>query len=97
MYKMFKKKKGMELGGLYNFILTLVMIGMLLGLSFVLLGKLGGSSGMTDTAGDAINATTTALTEIPNTWLGLIVVFVIIIILMGLFIRGLGGVGQGRA
>jgi hypothetical protein len=92
----------MELGQLYQFILLLVMLGMLVGASLVVLvnfqtaahaqsGLLGTNS---STAELAISNTTSAIASIPNTWLGIIVIISIMSVIIVLIIRAFGGAGQ---
>lgn len=68
-----KNKKGaMELGGLYSFVLLLVLVGMIIGVGVLVLDKFAATSGLTDTAELAINNSRDAITPIASTWLPLI-------------------------
>ena len=84
-------KKGMELGGLYQFVLLLVLVGMLIGVGILTLDKFGAATGNTTTAGLHINQTRDALAEIPATWLPLIVTVVSLAIVLVIVIRSFGG------
>jgi len=77
----------MEVGGLYQFVLLLVLVGMILGVGILVLDKFSGSSGVTTAAQTALNATRTELGTIATTWLGLIVTIAILAIILTLVIR----------
>ena len=77
----------MELGDLYQFVLLLVLIGMILGVGILVLDKFAASSGVTSTAETAINATRDAISPIASTWLPLIVTVAILAIILTLVIR----------
>ena len=61
----------MEVGDLYSFVLLLVLVGMILGIGILVLDNFAAASGVTATAGTAINSTRDALTPIATTWLPL--------------------------
>ena len=63
----------MDVGDLYNFVLLVVLIGMLLGVSMVVLSNFSIATGVTAAGSGAINNTITALTPIASTWMPLIV------------------------
>ena len=77
----------MEVGDLYQFVLLLVLIGMILGVGVLVLDKFSTSSGVTTTAATAINATRDAITPIGTTWLPLIVTVAVLAIILTLVIR----------
>jgi hypothetical protein len=77
----------MELKDLYGFVLLLVVIGLLLGVSALILDKFYASSGLTANAQYAIGNTTEALRPIPNTWLPVITVIAAASIVLTLVIR----------
>ena len=77
----------MEIGQLYQFILMIVLIGMLLGIGVIVLDKFAATSGISDTAGTAINSTRDALTPIATTWLPLIVTVAALAVVLVLVIR----------
>ena len=77
----------MEVNELYQFVLLLVMIGMILGVGVIVLDSFARTSGITSTAGAAINNTRDAITPIATTWLPLIVTIVILAIILTLVIR----------
>lgn len=83
----------MELGHLYQFILTIVLVGMLLGVGFVVLANFQSSAavGHNSTAETALNNTQNAMSTIPQTWLPLIVTIAVLAIVLGLVIRSFAG------
>lgn len=88
-------KKGQnDVAGLYNFILLLVLIGLVVGVGLVVLANFESSSAVTGTSSTAINSTITAISAIPNTWLSLIVTVAVLAIILTLVIRSFGGMGQ---
>lgn len=76
-----------EVSGLYQFILALVLIGMILGVGIIVLDNFSTSTGVTPTASSAINSTRSALTPIASTWLPLIVTITVLAIVLSLVIR----------
>ena len=87
MGKLMKSKKGVEIGELYNFVLLLVLIGMILGVGVLVLDKFSATTGVTATASSAINDTRDAITPIASTWMPLIVTVVILAIILTLVIK----------
>jgi len=85
----------MELGQLYQFILMLVLIGVISAVGIILLDRLGGADGVGGTASTAVNNTRDAIATIPNTWLGIIVIVGIMAVLLVLVIRSFSP-GRGR-
>lgn len=85
-----KKKGQMEVTGLYNFALALVLVGMVIGAGILTLDKFAASTGITAAAGTALNNTRDAIAEIPSTWLSLIVTIVVLAIILTLIIRSFG-------
>ena len=81
----------MNVGELYGFVLTLVLIGMILGVGLIVLGNFANSTGVTADAGTAINATVDALSPIASTWLPLIVTVSVLAIILTLVIRSFAG------
>jgi hypothetical protein len=77
----------MDVKDLYTFVLSLVLIGMILGVGILVLDKFMGTSGLGATSVTAINKTIIAISDIPNTWLGLIVTIVVLAIILTLVIR----------
>lgn len=81
----------MEVAGLYQFVLLLVLIGMILGVGVLVLDKFAATSGLTSNAITAINDTVNAITPISTTWLGLIVTIAVLAIILTLVIRSFAG------
>lgn len=77
----------MEIGELYQFVLLLVLVGMVLGIGILVLDKFSASSGVTAAAQDAINDTRDSLGTVASTWLPLIVTVAILAIVLTLVIR----------
>jgi hypothetical protein len=77
----------MEVGELYQFVLLLVLIGMILGVGVLVLDKFATSTGVTATASSAINSTRDAITPIASTWLPLIVTVAVLAIILTLVIK----------
>ena len=77
----------MEINELYQFVLLLVMIGLILGVGIIVLDSFSKSTGISATAGAAINNSRDALTPIATTWLPLIVTIVVLSIILTLVIR----------
>ena len=84
----------MELAQLYQFVLMLVLVGMVIGVGIVSLDKFAAVSGLSATAQQAIGNTTAAIADIPKSWLSLIVTIVILAIIVVIMVRSFGGVGQ---
>ena len=91
---------GNDVSGLYNFVLLLILIGLVVGIGLVVLSNFGASSAVavtnatSGTAEYAINSTITAIGAIPNTWLSLIVTVAVLAIILTLVIRSFGGMGN---
>ena len=81
----------MEIGELYQFVLLIVLVGMILGVGILVLDKFAASSGISDTANSALNSTRDALTPIATTWLPLIVTVAALAIVLTLVIRSFAG------
>lgn len=84
----------MEVGGLYNFVLLLVLVGMVLGVGILVIDKFAASSGITADASTALNATRDELSGIATNWLGIVVIVVVAAIVLGLVIRSFSGGGK---
>ncbi len=62
----------MEVGDLYQFVLMIILVGMILGVGILVLDKFSTASGVTTTAATAINGTRDAISPIGTTWMPLI-------------------------
>jgi len=86
-----KNKKGMSLGDMYPAVLTIVLIGIILGIGIYVLTEVeskvtGGSS--------AINTTATGLGGMAS-WIAVIVVVIAAAIVLGIVISSFGRGGRG--
>jgi len=77
-----KSKKG-QIGNLQSIIITLVVVGMVLGIGFLVLDEFHDAMDSGSNAQQATNTTITALAKVP-TWLGIIVILAIVGILLGI-------------
>jgi hypothetical protein len=77
----------MEIGGLYQFVLLLVLVGMLIGVGVLTLDKFASSSGVTSAASTALNSTRDEISNISTVWLGIIVTIVVMAIILTVVIR----------
>ncbi len=77
-----KKKKG-QLATLQSIVLTLVFIGIILGVGFLVLEEFEDQMDTGSEAKDAVNETIFALKKIPE-WLGIIVILAIVGILLAI-------------
>ncbi len=77
-----KHKKG-QLATLQRIVLTLVFIGIILGVGFMVLEEFEDQMDADSAAEDAVNETIYALKEIPE-WLGIIVILAIVGILLAI-------------
>jgi|TARA_Y100000310_G_C20686141_1_gene819134 MFS superfamily sulfate permease-like transporter len=80
----------MQVGDLYNFVLLIVMVGIILGVGVIVLDNLQQTSGIGATAQTAVNDTINAITPIASTWLPLIVTVAVLAIVLFLVIRNYG-------
>ena len=81
----------MEINQLYQFVLLLVLVGMILGVGILVLDNFAASSGVSATAAGVINNTRDALGPIATTWLPLIVTIAVLAIILTLVIRSFSG------
>jgi len=81
----------MEIGQLYQFVLLIVLVGMILGVGILVIDKFSQTSGITYTSQLALNGTRDAMAPIASTWLPLIVTISALAIIMVLVIRSFGG------
>jgi hypothetical protein len=84
----------MEIGNLYGFALTLVLVGMLVGVGVLALDKFSVTSGITTDAQAALNASRDAVGTVSTTWMSLIVTIGVLAIIIGLVIAGFYFKGQ---
>lgn len=80
----------MEVSQLYQFVLLLVLVGMLLGVGLLVMSEFSTSLGP-GTAGTAINDTADAIGDIGTTWVPIIVIVAACAIILALVIRSFAG------
>jgi hypothetical protein len=89
-------KKGMSLGDLPSVALSFVLVGVFFGVGLLILASL--QTNATIAANSAANAAVaksiTALSEIPNNWLGLIALVIAAAIVIGVVVGQLGKSGR---
>jgi len=81
----------MEVGQLYQFALTLVLVGLIVGVGVLVLDKFGVTSGIGSSASTAVNASRDAIGDIADTWLTLIVTIGVMAIIIFLVVRSFSG------
>ena len=81
----------MEISGLYQFVLALVLIGLVVGVGLVVLSQFKSSLTASSYEANATQDAIEALATIPTTWLGLIVTIVVVAIILTLVIRSFSG------
>lgn len=84
----------MDVSELYQFVLLIVLVGMILGVGVLVLSNFSASAGVGDAAGDTINSTISAMTPIASTWLPLIVTVAVLAIILTLVIRSFTGANR---
>ena len=88
------KKGQTDVSGLYNFVLLLVLIGLVVGIGLVVLTNFEASTAVSGASSTALNNTISAIADIPGTWLSLIVTVAVLAIILTLVIRSFGGMGS---
>jgi len=86
----------MEVGNLYQFVLVLVLVGLIAGVGVLILDKFSSTSGVTDEASAAINASRDAVAEVPENWMSLIVTIGILAVILGLVLASFAYVRTRR-
>jgi len=89
-------KKGMRVGDLYQFVLLIVLIGIILGVGVLVLDKFANTGSVGNNASEVINETIVALEPISSDWLPLIVTVAVIAIVLTLVIGAFAMRGGGR-
>ena len=85
------KKKGLSLGDLYPAVLTIVLVGIVLGIGLYVLNQVEANI----TGGSAqINTTITGLGGLAD-WIGVIVVVIAAAVVLGVVINSFGSRGRG--
>lgn len=86
----------MELMELYQFVLLVVIVGMILGAGILALDAFAAAQGVTPTAASAINSVRAALATIATNWLTLIITIVVMSIIIVLIVRSFGFGGYAK-
>ena len=84
----------MDVGELYQFVLMVVLIGMILGVGILVIDKFAQTTGITANAGTSLNNTRDAMVPIASTWLGLIVTVAVLAIILTLVIKSFAQRGR---
>ena len=93
MRSVLKNKKGMALGDMYPAVLTIVLIGIILGIGLYVLAEV--NDNITDTdATAAINDTIDGLGDFSG-WIAVIVVVIAAAIVLGIVLRSFGTGARG--
>jgi len=77
----------MEVNELYQFVLLLVMIGLIIGVGVLVLDKFKDANSTSVQANTTLDSVVSAITPIASTWLPLVVTIVILSIILTLVIR----------
>ena len=80
-------KNKMEVGELYQFVLLIVLVGMILGVGILVIDKFASSSSMSTNANGSLNNISFELGKIASDWMGLIITIAILAIILTLVIR----------
>lgn len=80
----------MEVGQLYQFVLVIVLVGMVIGVGVLVLDKFAATSGVTATAAEALNDSRNAIATIASDWLPIIVIVGALAVILFLVIRSFG-------
>jgi len=87
----------MEIGNLYQFVLILVLVGLISGVGVLILDKFAVTSGIGSEASTAINASRDAVADIPEDWMSLIVTIGVLAVILALVLASFSFVrGKGR-
>lgn len=84
----------MEIGQLYQFALVLVLVGLIVGVGVLILDKFATTTGVTPSAGEALNASRDAVGGIASNWMALIVTIGVLAIILFLVVRSFGAGGR---
>lgn len=86
----------MEVAGLYQFALLLVLTGFIVGVGVLALDKFSQTSGITTAANTSITASRDAIGGIASNWMSLIVTIGVLAIIISLIIGGFYMAGRGK-
>jgi len=94
MEKLSMKKKGMSIGDMYPAVLTIVLVGIVLGVGLYVLSTFSTQIGSDATAQGAVNTTITGLATFAD-WIAIIVVVIAAAIVLGVVLTSFGQRGTG--
>ena len=88
------KKKGMSIGDMYPAVLTVVLVGIVLGVGLYVLATFSDQISTSETAQEAVNTTITGLATFAD-WIAIIVVVISAAIVLGVVLSSFGQRGSG--
>jgi len=94
MEKLTIKKKGMSIGDMYPAVLTIVLVGIVLGVGLYVLATFSDQISTSETAQEAVNTTITGLATFAD-WIAIIVVVIAAAIVLGVVLSSFGQRGSG--
>ena len=94
MEKLTIKKKGMSIGDMYPAVLTIVLVGIVLGIGLYVLATFSDQIGTSETAQEAVNTTIIGLATFAD-WIAIIVVVIAAAIVLGVVLSSFGQRGSG--
>jgi len=94
MEKLTLKKKGMSIGDMYPAVLTIVLVGIVLGVGLYVLATFSTQISSSATAQTAVNTTITGLATFAD-WIAIIVVVIAAAIVLGVVLSSFGQRGSG--
>ena len=94
MRKLLERKKGMSIGDMYPAVLTLVLVGIVLGVGLYVLSTFADQLESDTTAQTAVNTTITGLATFAD-WIAIIVVVIAAAIVLGVVLSSFGSRGTG--
>jgi type II secretory pathway component PulF len=89
-----KEVTTMELKNLYQFVLLMVLVGMILGVGILILDKFKSANTSSTVANTTVAAVVTAMATIASSWISLIITIAILAIILVLVIRSFSGAGR---
>ena len=94
MEKLTLRKKGMSIGDMYPAVLTIVLVGIVLGIGLYVLATFSDQISTSATAQGAVNTTITGLATFAD-WIAIIVVVIAAAIVLGVVLSSFGQRGSG--
>jgi len=94
MEKLTLKKKGMSIGDMYPAVLTIVLVGIVLGIGLYVLSTFSTAITSDAVAAGAVNTTIAGLADFAD-WIAIIVVVIAAAIVLGVVLSSFGQKGSG--